>query len=729
MLKAALAYAKEHSWRVLPLNGKVPFPRTHGHNDATTDEKQIRRWWRTYPNANVGIATGRASNLVVVDVDGPEGGDFLREMVTRGKRLPATREATSGRPGRRHLYFAYPREGDVRRALKVRPSLDILGDGGYVVAPPSIHPKTGKPYRWTTEHDLAALPGFIRRLVRESSHNGSAPPLPEIIEEGKRDDMLTSLAGSMRRRGASEEGILAALVAENARCSPPLDDADLHKIARSVARYPALPLDLSAGFTEISLANRFAKLEAGALRYCPSWHKWLAWDGTRWARDEEFEAERRVEAMVSGMIELATTVDDTKERERVLKELTQYTRRRKLDDVTALAKRRAALVTLPDVLDADPWLFNVENGTVDLRTGRLLKHDPENLITKLAPVEFDPRADCPTWHGFLRHIMNDDDEMLRFLQRAVGYTLAGVTHEHILLFCYGGGANGKSTMLEVLLALFGDYATTIDFETLLHQRYQSSESRRDLPRLHKARFVSANETPTSARWNERTVKQLTGGDTLSGRWLYQETFNFTPTHTLWCRGTDQPAVRDLTDAFWRRIKLVPFEVRIPEAEQVLDLKEQLCAELPGILNWAIEGCRAWQRDGLRAPARVRKATETYRQEQNVCGDFVAERCTLDPTAWTATAELYAAFRAWWIATHGPTKAVPSDAELGKALARHPSLQKKRQTVSWLVRIKSISAASFRCLRSSARARRKPRTRESAPAASASNAASMTPAIT
>lgn len=660
-LKAALEYA-DLGWGVFPLDGKRPYSGTHGHRDATTDKKQIRRWWKEYPEANVGVAcSSEGAGPIVVDIDGLDGKEMLRTLENRFGRLPKTLMATSGRKHRRHLYFT-PDGEPIKRTIKIGgASLDILGDGGYVVAPPSLHPKTGEPYRWLNDEEPAELPETIRRAISGERKRASAPPLPEVIPEGQRDTLLTSLAGSMRRRGASEDSILDALRSENQlKCDPPLEEHQLEKIARSSQTWEPVPIELGEELSDLSLGERFAVLEKDNLRFCPQWKRWLIWDGARWARDDTTEAQRRMQKMIRGLLELTETVGDHDDREKLAKQVRRYTQRRKLDDALVMASTQVRLVVTVEKLDADPWLLNLKNGTLDLRTGKLKPHDPDDLITKLAPVEFDRSAHCPRWNGFVSYIMEEDPELDRFLQRAIGYTLVGVSSEHAIFFGHGSGANGKTTFLETIKDLMGDYATSIDFETLLVSKYGGgSNKERDLPRLHKARFVLADEAPTNSRWDERMVKKLTGGNTLSGRWLYREKFDFEPTHTLWCQANDKPGSYDPSHAFWRRMKLIPFKVKIPEDQQVRDYKDQLIEELPGILNWALKGCRDWQRsvkrqlsNTLAEPKAVKQETQRYRQTTDAVGEFLKTQCRVAGKGFTPTTELYHAFESWWKSTRG-----------------------------------------------------------------------------
>jgi putative DNA primase/helicase len=531
---------------------------------------------------------------------------------------------------------------------------------------------------------LAPLPPAVRRLAREErATDRAAPPLPEIIVEGERDELLTSLAGSARRRGASEEAILALLrVTNDERCQPPLGDRDLAKIARSIGKKPPLPLDLSQAINDLTLARRFARLESAELRYCPAWRKWLVWDGTRWALDDSHEVQRRIKAMVEGVLELvATAPGSKKERDERFKNATRYTQRKKLDDVLVVAQSEEPFIVLPDHFDADPWLLNVENGTLDLRAGRLRRHEPRNLITKLAPVEYDPHAKAPRWERFLREVTKDDAEMQAFLQYAVGYTLTGETSEECLFFTFGPGKNGKTTFIETVRALLGEddgYAQQIPFNVLLSDERGSNAHDTHRARTYRTRLVTAMEAAKGRAFNAALINQLTSNDRQIARRLYEMPFEFSPTHKLWVAANHKPPVREQTEGFWRRMRLVPFTFTVPKARRDKRLNRRLRAELPGILNWALDGCLAWQRHGLPEPKRVEQATKTYRQENDPLRDFVEEECRIGEGRWTPTNELYERFKLWWPNAHGDRTTPPSRFTFGSWLRERRDVRSKKQ---------------------------------------------------
>jgi putative DNA primase/helicase len=313
-------------------------------------------------------------------------------------------------------------------------------------------------------------------------------------------------------------------------------------------------------------------------------------------------------------------------------------------DMIELAKSEPGIPVGPQQLDSHPWLLNVHNGTLDLRTGHLRPHAREDLLTKLAPVAYDPVAPCPLWEAFLSRIFAGDGGLIRFVQKALGYSLTGSTQEQCFFILHGVGANGKSTLIQTISAVLRDYAKHTPTETLLVQ--QGDRPRNDLARLQGARFVSASEVEGGRKLAEALIKQLTGGDTLTARYLYKEHFEFQPAFKIWLAVNHKPGVHGTDHAIWRRMRLLPFTVTIPPAEQEKRLPEKLLGELPGILRWAVEGCLAWQQEGLEPPMAVKRATGDYRAEMDVIAAFIRDCCVVEPQRQVSTSELYAEYQGW-----------------------------------------------------------------------------------
>jgi putative DNA primase/helicase len=288
----------------------------------------------------------------------------------------------------------------------------------------------------------------------------------------------------------------------------------------------------------------------------------------------------------------------------------------------------------------------VKNGVLDLRTGELREARREDLLTKQCAVEFDASARCPEWEKFLARIL-PDPAVRGFVQRALGYALTGDTREQCFFLLHGTGANGKSTLLNAVKALLGDYAQQSPACAFMAQRQPNGGAATpEIARLRGARFVSSIETEDGQRLAEELVKTLTGQDTVTARHLYSEHFEFQPAFKLWLAANHRPTIRGDDYAIWRRIRLVPFAVQIPEHERDKELPETLLAEAAGILAWLVRGCLSWQRDGLGEPEAVRTATQEYRDEQDIIAEFLDDACVLEPQASETAGRLYGAYRQW-----------------------------------------------------------------------------------
>jgi len=402
---------------------------------------------------------------------------------------------------------------------------------------------------------------------------------------------------------------------------------------------------LGSTTTELANARRLVMQHGEDLRYC---HQlgWLAWDGRRFKPDGGgVEVERRAKATVLTIYAEAGAASDAGERKNLSRWAQQSEAASTIANSIRLARTEEGITVEPSQLDADPWLLNVANGTIDLRTGDLRPHRREDLITKVVDIVYgDPdEVACPTWLALLERIL-PSDELRGFLQRAIGYSLTGDTSEQVLFMCIGVGANGKTTTLDGCSRLLGDYGRRTDFGTFLAQ--DQEHVRNDIAALAGARFVYAMEVEQGRRLSEVVVKELTGGDTISARFLHREFFEFTPQFKLWLAANHKPEVRGTDHAIWRRIRLIPFTVTIPEKEQDRQLPDKLRAELPGILAWAVRGCLEWQKHGLAAPEEVRQATLAYREEQDLLGGFITDRCQVATGNKESAASLFDEYVTW-----------------------------------------------------------------------------------
>jgi putative DNA primase/helicase len=420
-------------------------------------------------------------------------------------------------------------------------------------------------------------------------------------------------------------------------------------------------------FTDLGNARRLVSLHGQDFRYSHPQRQFYVWAGTQWSVDNTGQLDRWARDVVRGLYTLAAAEFDEGARKALAAWAFKSESAARLRDMVLLARSEPGIPVLPTDLDRDGMLLNVLNGSIDLRTGRLREHKRDDLISKLAPVVYDHRAACPLWLRFLTRIMADNDRLIAYLQRVVGYSLTGLVSEQVLWFFYGTGANGKSTFLATLLAQLGDYAMQAVSDLLLAKHNESHPTER--ADLCGRRFVATIETEDGRRLAEALMKQMTGGDRIRARRMRQDFFEFNPTHKLFLAANHKPAVRGGDYATWRRIKLVPFTVTIPDEEKDKALPDKLRGELPGILNWAVAGCLDWQRNGLGEPDEVREATAAYQGEQDLLGAFIAERCLTGDSAFTCKAsDLYAAFCRWCEASgEAKGREVPSPRNLGEAL--------------------------------------------------------------
>ena len=417
----------------------------------------------------------------------------------------------------------------------------------------------------------------------------------------------------------------------NARARP----ANYHKLPREEqdAWYAENVVDLPPSFSDDALALRFCDRHEGDLRFVAAWGKWFRWDGARWRQDDTLYAydlarlvcrEAAAECNGSGNAKAAIASAKT------------------VAAVERLARADRRIAATIDQWDRDPLLLNTPAGVVDLRTGDMRPHRAEDFMTKITAIA--PGGECPLFLAFLDRITRSDREIVAYLQRVFGYALTGLTREHALFFAYGTGANGKSVLLSTVAGILGDYHRTAPIETFTAANGERHPT--DLAGLRGARLVSATETEEGRRWAESRVKQLTGGDIISARFMRQDFFEFLPAFKLFIAGNHKPSLRSVDEAIRRRFHLIPFAVTIPADERDGELTEKLKAEWPGILAWLIEGCLEWQAEGLRPPIAVLDATAAYLEAEDAIAAWIDEGCERVAGGWTSLSALYGSWSDW-----------------------------------------------------------------------------------
>jgi putative DNA primase/helicase len=451
------------------------------------------------------------------------------------------------------------------------------------------------------------------------------------------DSCATFYDWSKHRNGAAEKPI--------ATPSPPPENVSQDT---PQTENPTPALDTLRGRTESANAARLVSHYGKQFRYVTKWEKYVAWAGTHWELDGpaiEGYARQSAENLWQDLTEASVKVDG-KTVGQMATFIKASTGATGIRNVLFLARSEPGIAINFLALDDRPMLFNCLNGTLDLETGQLRPHDPNDLITRCAPVTFDPGAKCPLWIKFLIEIFDGDSDLIDYIQRGLGYSLTGLIREAVLFFLHGAGRNGKSVFVSLIQSLLGDYATTLRSEFLMVAKGQEHPT--EVSDFFGKRFASACEIEQGRRLAETRVKWLTGDDRLKARRMREDFWEFDATHKLWMSGNHKPRISGTDPAIWERIHLINFNQQYLADDPRTDtsLKDKLKAELSGILNWAIEGCHSWQRGGLCPPKAVTGATKKYREEEDVLGSFISECCELGEGLEVAGGALHAAYKDW-----------------------------------------------------------------------------------
>jgi putative DNA primase/helicase len=684
--------------------------------DASDDPDVVTRWWSEVPDANIGVATGRNSDLVVLDVDGPTGEETLAKLERKFGSLPPMCQVGTGKG--RHIYFRYPENiAKVKSVARKNLGLDVRGDGGYVIAPPSVH-ESGRRYTLLegTASERAPCPAWVVSYANGDAagttidqSTAKKKPLPVIPERFRNQPVDNSLGVGIssgyrtkteyapttysEREEARLRSALASIPADDrdtwrdmgaalhslgwgekgfeiwtdwSQSHPKkYDEADQQKTWKSFDRpyigvritdatifYRAHergwidethPLDLH---TDLGNARRLVKRHGKNIRFIPEWKKWIVWNGSHWKIDNDGAAMRLAKDTVETMYEEAFKTAVNSERDALLKHAIKSQAEARLKAMVNLAESEPSVVLSAKELDADPWLIGVQNGVIELKTGQFRPASQEDLITKQANVAFDLEAKCPEWRKLLDTVTGSDADLQSYIQRVVGYALTGLVCEEVLFVLHGTGRNGKSTFRETVHAVLGDYALAAD-ASLLTERKQAGGATEEIARLKGRRFVAVNETAENDQLNEARVKFITSQDMISARNLYGHLFDFYPSHKSFLTTNHKPIVRGTDEGIWRRIHLLPFTVAIAADKVERDFRERrLMPELPGILNWALDGLAAYLKQGLNPPTTVLASTQGYREDMDVVGQWITERCEMDPKASVATQLAYDDYFRW-----------------------------------------------------------------------------------
>ncbi len=596
---------------------------------------------------NLGIAI--PENLMVLDIDCkpgcPNGYETLAALEMEHSQLPHTLTQITPSGGE-HRIFKLPPGLVVKNAVSFAPGLDTRAKGGLIVVEPSII--DGRSYTWRNWYVLkgtvpvvAEAPVWLINICQAKKRK-AASERKGSIPEGERNNTIFEKCVVRKRRGFSDEENLVATLDDNNRlCNPPMEEKEVRAIVESACKETS---GAHENYSDKGNARRLVQLFGEDIRYCYTLKKWLLWNGQLWAQDEDGAIMRFSKKTTDSIFVEAANEVDTDKRRMIIKHAMHSENASRLQAAITLANSESGIPIALEKLDADPMLMGVSNGVLDLWKGTLRNYQRSDYITKQSRVRYDPGAVCPRWLSFLDQIMCGDKGLVDFLQRTIGYSLTGNISEQCLFLLHGNGSNGKSTLLNVVKQLTGDYGMQVAPESIMVKRNNGVSN--DIARLRVARFVATSETEYGNRLAESLVKQLTGGDVIVARNLYCEPFEFIPQFKIWLAANHKPVIRGDDYAIWRRIHLIPFSATFDEQGRDLNLSGKLMAELPGILNWTVQGCIAWQQSGLTPPDTVLNATQSYRGEMDMVHNWIEDCCVASANAQSKASELYESYRKW-----------------------------------------------------------------------------------
>jgi putative DNA primase/helicase len=667
-----LAHYDNEGIKLVRVSRKTKKPVESGWQRRAVPLNDVVEW--VAEGGNVGWQVGEVSDWrCAVDPDCPEAEKLAPSF------LPDTLKAAKGSVPSLYFYRSPGLGFDTFKDLDGSPIMDLKasnnGAGHQVVVEPSVHRDKG-PYKWVGGYNPAAIrevpAAELRALVGELA---VAALIARNLPEKGRHDLAMALAGYLLRNGLGVPTVLKILTAAWEVNVPPREAfRDLQGIVRDTSvrlerndpatggrtleeLVPGMPAriakflgwerpdqrELRRHYTrsDVGNAERFIDMHGDRLRWCPARKTWLFYDGCCWTWDECGAVVKLAQKTARSIHKDAAAEEDANKQREIAKFAIASQNEGRISGMLSQAKPHLA-VRLED-LDRDPWLLNCQNGTLDLRAGKLRAHDPADYITKVVPVKYVPAAARQRFEKYLEEALVDR-ALISFVKRYSGYTLTGITRERLLAILWGSGKNGKTTLVELVRDVLGDYAQNTDVETILVKRYAGVGN--DVAALRGARFVSCAEVGRGRRLDESKVKQLTGSDTVTARYLFGEPFNFRPQFKLWISTNNKPEVQGVDDAIWDRLRLIPFTQRFDGDRQDPKLPEKLRAESEGVLAWMVEGCLEWQEHGLGEPETVTAATEQYRAEMDTLAAFLDEECVVGHGCKVLAERLYERYAIW-----------------------------------------------------------------------------------
>lgn len=649
-------------FRLHPLHSRNKVPILGRWQDrASTVESTIKMWSAQHKDCNWGIATGKESGIVVVDIDPTHDGNISwRNLVSQFGDVHTVSVKTGS--GGTHYYFKYPAGEEIGNSSgQIGKGIDVRGNDGQVVAPFSIHPN-GNIYQWINSPEdvsLADLPTWILDKIKSATVQDYSS-VGNVVEKGNRNNSMYHAALALARQGSPMEFALTAIhqwMSEQGHDDIPEDEV----LATVDSAYK------SAKKKIIDINDRSDTLNAEILidtygedLIYVSGMGWFYWNGKVWEPDEEnakitqlfISCMKTIREDTAQKMAAASSKGEIKDLSMIMqwtvKSLSIGSINAAIDLASTFNKVRKTTA------DIDPinslWLLNCNNGTVNLKTGELQKHNKKDMITKMVPIDYNKDAKCEFWKNTFDLVFDENADLITFMQKALGYSITGSVDERCFFICWGeSGANGKSTILETVQDMLGvGYAQMSDMVVITSSTTDNRVSS-SLAKLQGARFVSMNEAEENQKLSEALVKQLTGGDTVQACFKYKNPFEYKPIFKLWIRTNEKPIIRSQNNSIWDRIKLIPFEKPIPKEKRLprSEVDAKLLEEREGILTWLVDGAMQWIKDGsLNDPNQVSAAVQGYRTDSDIVRLFIEECGEEQRSSKVKSAEAYQAFVGW-----------------------------------------------------------------------------------
>lgn len=649
----------DKGFNIFPLSygTKIPLKGTKGVSEATTEKDKIKKWIQNNGKLNWGIAGGEVEDqdyyIIFIDVDtkeGKKGEEELKGLIDKYGPIPSTYTVQTASGGFHYYFKTRIKRSRYSARLNGCKNIDIKCSGGYVVLPTSI------VFIGKEEKEYKKINGDISNLFYIEDWLGEKTL--ELITTNQKDynragtikvhdgrwSFMVSNAGLLRARGLKGESLYLQLlnVAKQLekKDNDRIDDLWIRNLAESFSNYPD-----TFFATDQGNADRFIAAYVGEVLHTHSLG-WFYWNNKQWVSDEGDKKVLHYAGLLIDVINQEYTATKDKKYKAILKKTVQMLATYKTrNSMLSIAKVSPVISKSPDDFDINKYYFNTDSGIVDLKTGDLIEHDPKQFITKISPIEYNKEKKCPLFMQFLDEITLGRQDLKDFLQVYFGYCLTGKTTEQMFTVFYGTGGNGKSVLVNVISTILGQYALETPVETIMFKNTGSGINN-DVARIKGARLVTARESEQGQRLAEGLIKSLTGGDKITARYLRKEFFEFRP-EAKWILFTNhKPQIRGCDYGIWRRVKLVPFDYRVPEDKIDKNLEGKLLNESSGIFNWMVEGALIWQDKGFPKSRTIDDATSTYRQDEDKLSEFIEYTCDKEPNIEVKSSAIFSSYRDW-----------------------------------------------------------------------------------